>query len=209
MTTSIRAHRVCALLLSALLVTIPLQTVACGQERWSVKTVIDKDATKVQESPTPTTINQLRQISAPINPNIRPNSRYSPTELTTYEVTGYITLIKAETDQDYHIVLTDDKGRTMIVESTHPDCAQQSRFTTEITEVRAAFDQAFGGPINSNIKSKKLATITGVGFFDHIHGQTGVAPNGIELHPILQVVFHEQKSIQEFIKANRAMREEQ
>jgi hypothetical protein len=29
------------------------------------------------------------------------------------------------------------------------------------------------------------ATITGVGFFDLLHGQTGVAPNGIELHPVL------------------------
>jgi hypothetical protein len=29
------------------------------------------------------------------------------------------------------------------------------------------------------------ATITGVGFFDYQHGQTGVAPNAIELHPVL------------------------
>lgn len=27
--------------------------------------------------------------------------------------------------------------------------------------------------------------MTGVGFFDVIHGQTGVAPNGIELHPVV------------------------
>jgi hypothetical protein len=27
--------------------------------------------------------------------------------------------------------------------------------------------------------------VTGVAFFDFQHGQTGVAPNGIELHPIL------------------------
>jgi hypothetical protein len=31
------------------------------------------------------------------------------------------------------------------------------------------------------------ATIRGVGFFDFLHGQTGVAPNGIELHPVLRV----------------------
>jgi hypothetical protein len=29
------------------------------------------------------------------------------------------------------------------------------------------------------------ANVTGVAFFDFIHGQTGVAPNGIELHPVL------------------------
>jgi hypothetical protein len=29
------------------------------------------------------------------------------------------------------------------------------------------------------------ATITGVAFFDKKHGQNGIAPNGIELHPVL------------------------
>src|SRR5439155_9710638 len=28
-------------------------------------------------------------------------------------------------------------------------------------------------------------TLSGVGFFDFLHGQTGVAPNGIELHPVV------------------------
>ena len=29
--------------------------------------------------------------------------------------------------------------------------------------------------------------VTGVGFFDFLHGQTGAAPNGIELHPVLRI----------------------
>jgi hypothetical protein len=34
------------------------------------------------------------------------------------------------------------------------------------------------------------ARITGVGFFDRVHGQTGVATfNGIELHPVLKIEF--------------------
>jgi hypothetical protein len=38
---------------------------------------------------------------------------------------------------------------------------------------------------------QKKATITGVGFFDRVHGQTGVSLiNGIELHPILKIEFH-------------------
>ena len=32
-------------------------------------------------------------------------------------------------------------------------------------------------------------TVTGVGFFDFLHGQTGVAPNGIELHAVLDIQF--------------------
>ena len=208
-TFSSRRLRLFTFLLTGLVLFAPLQVYACGKERWSVKTVTDKDAAKVQESPTPATINQLRQIPAPINPNIRSTSRYSPVELTTYEVTGWITVIKSEQDQDYHIVLADDKGLTMIVESAHPDCAQKSRFENDITQVRAAIDQAFGGAVHKKIQTRRLATITGVGFFDRIHGQEGVAPNGIELHPILHVVFHGHKSMGQLKKAVRAKREDE
>jgi hypothetical protein len=31
--------------------------------------------------------------------------------------------------------------------------------------------------------------VTGVPMFDFLHGQTGVAPNGIEIHPIVDIVF--------------------
>ena len=32
-------------------------------------------------------------------------------------------------------------------------------------------------------------TVTGIAFFDPLHGQEGVAPNGIELHPVLMIDF--------------------
>ncbi len=35
-----------------------------------------------------------------------------------------------------------------------------------------------------------LRQITGIGFFDFLHGQAGVAPNGIEIHPILDIQFN-------------------
>ena len=51
---------------------------------------------------------------------------------------------------------------------------------------RSSLVSACGSAPTSSFKSLSgTATLTGVGFFDVIHGQTGVAPNGIELHPIL------------------------
>jgi len=38
-------------------------------------------------------------------------------------------------------------------------------------------------------EAQPLVRVTGVGFFDYVHGQSGVAPNGIELHPVLDVEF--------------------
>jgi hypothetical protein len=37
----------------------------------------------------------------------------------------------------------------------------------------------------ANVRLCARASVTGVAFFDFYHGQTGVAPNAIELHPIL------------------------
>jgi hypothetical protein len=52
---------------------------------------------------------------------------------------------------------------------------------------RNAFGDACGVPGSSTFtKLKGRATIRGIGFFDFLHGQTGVAPNGIELHPVLR-----------------------
>jgi hypothetical protein len=58
---------------------------------------------------------------------------------------------------------------------------------------RSAFDSRLTATTffqNPNIPVR----ISGVGFFDFIHGQTGVAPNGIEIHPILSIAFPTQQS---------------
>ena len=40
---------------------------------------------------------------------------------------------------------------------------------------------------NNKVQSG-IYTLMGVCFFDKIHGQLGVAPNGVELHPIMDFV---------------------
>jgi hypothetical protein len=37
------------------------------------------------------------------------------------------------------------------------------------------------------LSSADIVEISGVGFFDFEHGQNGVAPNAIELHPVLAI----------------------
>ena len=44
-----------------------------------------------------------------------------------------------------------------------------------------------GTPVHGRFTNLSgTATLTGIGFFDVIHGQSGVAPNGIELHPVIR-----------------------
>jgi hypothetical protein len=51
--TSSRLRRISVCLLAACFALSAPLVSACGKERWSVKTVTDKDAAKVQEAPTP------------------------------------------------------------------------------------------------------------------------------------------------------------
>jgi hypothetical protein len=169
---------------------------ACGTERWSVKVGTDRDASRVATSPQVTTIAQLRLIAAPPRPNSRPRTRFAPTELTTFQVKGILRVIKREADQDYHLVITDpvNPRLTMIVESADPTCASGSQFLDSITSVRTMLDRTLQldrvfSPENRRSELSMPVTVTGVAFFDVLHGQEGVAPNGIELHPILMIDF--------------------
>jgi hypothetical protein len=74
----------------------------------------------------------------------------------------------------------------MIVELPAANCLRHSIHRTQMIKARSAFARACGSPSASSFSSRRgRATITGVGFFDVPHGQTGVAPNAIELHPVL------------------------
>ena len=77
----------------------------------------------------------------------------------------------------------------MIVESPDPQCAPNSRFAQEIAQVRQTIEAHFNGPIHGRHVVRVPVTVTGVPFFDPLHGQEGVARNGIELHPILGITW--------------------
>ena len=186
--------RKCLCLLSALLATASFAHyllapgMACGVERWSVKTGTDADAGLVNiNSTSPTTIATLRSLTAP-NP-IPSNNRVQPTETTVWVINATLTEYKLESDEDYHLVISDSNGQTMICEIPAPHCVGSgSPFLNGVTNSRSEFDAKFN--VTTSFQTANIpVTITGVGMFDFLHGQTGVAPNGIELHPVLDVQF--------------------
>ena len=93
----------------------------CGTERWQVKTGTDRDARSVTNLPKPTSIAELTSIVAPAHPDARQNSRFPPTELTTFQVTGTLKVIKREVDDDYHVVIADPANPRMTRLSKPPD----------------------------------------------------------------------------------------
>lgn len=160
----------------------------CGVERWSVKTGTDPDAPGVSLSTyISTTIYNMWSSTRPSS--LPANNRVAPREMNQYRVTGTLIKYKRETDSDYHLVIKDGSGRTMIVEIPSPNCVGSgSPFGPGIRNARAEFDAKLTA--TSTMKSVTApVAIRGVGFWDFLHGQTGVAPNGIEIHPVLDVAF--------------------
>jgi len=163
----------------------------CGTERWAVKTLTDPAAGAVALTPIATTVATLRAIPAPAP---LPVTR-APQELHAYQVHVVVLGWKREADQDLHIVIADaaSPDRTMIVEIPSASCTLRTAppLRDRIATARAAALLRFGTPTAAfkRLRPPVPATITGVGFFDLLHGQTGVAPNGIELHPVLGISF--------------------
>ena len=158
-----------------------------GTERWDVKLLTDPLANTVNFTPVQSTVAQLVKLATP--KATKTMKRKSPVETTTYTITCNITLKKSETDKDYHLVLMDGDYH-MIGEIPDPACpaAAKSHYLKQFIEARKFVEDNIG---NGNVPKVKIArvVITGVGFIDPPHGQTGAAPNNLELHPILDIHF--------------------
>jgi hypothetical protein len=191
------ARKVWFLLVVAVLIPASLWA-QCGVERWSVKTGTDPDASKVNlNSSSNTTITSMRAIPAP-SP-IPSNNRVAPTETTVWVINATLTQYKLENDSDYHLVIQDASGNTMITEIPSPTCVGAgSPFLSGIQNARAEFDARFTATTSFQTANIPVQVV-GVGMFDFLHGQTGVAPNGIELHPVLDIIFNPGTQTPDFV----------
>lgn len=158
---------------------------ACGVERQSVKTGQDAAAGSIAVGrATATTVGALGALTAPV----APGTRVQGAETTLWTVHATLTAYKMEADSDDHLALVDDQGNTMIAELVDPHCLGGTRWAAQIAAARAVLNQRL--TVGSRYRTTSLpVTLSGVGFFDKAHGQRGMAPNAIELHPVLSLTF--------------------
>lgn len=162
--------------------------ISCGRERQTVKTLGDQGAAHINFTPQPTTVQDLRQLEPPGTGRHAPRL---PGEFTTYRVRVRVRSFKIEDDADIHLVVSSpsDPTKTMIVELPNNACNQKTgpKNRRRMATARRALLASCGQPGGQRFtRLTGTATITGVAFFDVLHGQRGVAPNGIELHPVLK-----------------------
>jgi hypothetical protein len=165
----------------------------CGTERWSIKTTTDSAAPQISTNVQTTTVAALIQL--PTEPvggsDVRggPSGTWAPEFQTYYVKNATLTRIIAESDEDYHLVLQDPTTTTstMIGEIPCPNCASGGRFACNITHSRGALEAKFGSP--PTLSGTSVVSVIGVGMYDPPHGQTGRAPNNLELHPVIAICF--------------------
>ena len=161
---------------------------ACGVERWPVKTLSDQDAGRVDFNSIPTTIRDLNLVAAQCS--ALPEPRTFAPEFQVHEVLGRITVARLETDRDYHIALADpfDSNFTIVTETADPICegAISSGYRSSLIQARAQFDALVAGRSLSALAGT-IVRVRGVGFYDFNHGQTGRSQSCMELHPILSI----------------------
>lgn len=163
----------------------------CGTERWAVKTLSDPGASDVAMQPEETTVADLVAIPAPKKSSA--TLRIHPIEKKTFKVHATLEGYKREGDQDFHIVISDlnDPSKTMIVEVPDQDCSGACKVGQkhDFQAARDVLVSRFGEAKSSftKIRGNVEIVVTGVGFFDFAHGQTGLAFNCVELHPVLSI----------------------
>ena len=186
-----------ALVLFAAAIIVPLallpshrnEGASCRAERWPVKTLTDPAGRGLRlDLVQATTIEALRGLPA------RPGGesfRGGTVERTVYRVAARLVAAKAiEEDSDIHLVIADPQtGGSMIAELPAFRCTVGATRPARLLMQRArvAFLRACGDPGADDYAEygpRSRATVTGLGFFDFLHGQRGVAPNAIELHPV-------------------------
>jgi len=162
--------------------------------RWKVRTGSDSDASLVEEAPVKATVEELVKKRRPATMK-DPAGRYPAyqgkrapgVERTIYDVEATIVAHKLQMSGSYHLDLQGETGATMIANCVDPQHVDaESRWAQQIATVRAEVEKKLS-PRAVYVSGSWPVRISGVGFFNQVHGQHGVAPNGIELTPVLSI----------------------
>src|SRR5579872_314746 len=179
------------------------------RDRWAIKTGADTGAKYIRTDVLqPTKVKKMIPIDRPAElPLKSPGSkatqitRLSDAESKVFVIDADILRYRIDPeDRDISLVIRDhddttaedaaaDSGerRTMIAKIPDPALVSTaSPWRAAIARVRREFLTAYR-PGAAAIDRVVHVKITGIGYFDYMHGQDGFAVNGIELHPVLGI----------------------
>jgi hypothetical protein len=184
----------------------------CGCFRWAAKTGMDGPSL-ASATPQNVNIGMLAKIKVPGEFRSQQactdyfDKRVAPTEQTVFTLQNVgISQYAFEDDNDFHVVLVDQRGRTIVSEIPDPNCivtSVGSELRAAVQKVRTRFlcrfPKAEQGPRHKfhPQRNPPKVRVTGLGFFDFTHLQgtrpRGMLPNVLEIHPVLSLEFADGK----------------
>jgi hypothetical protein len=120
-------------------------------------------------------------------PSAKPDQGGDAFERQVWRVNVQIVEYKAEADSDIHLILF-GQGSYLIAEMPAATCLPlRTRDRRAIINARRVFLQRCGAATDTWRQLGAVAWISGVGFWDFPHGQSGHARNYAELHPVTAI----------------------
>jgi len=140
---------------------------ACVVKRWKVKTLQDRPRLRRLR------VTTIGDLVTRRRPRRLPPTRL-PFERGVFQVKAAVTLVGRDHDGDLQLVIRNGEDQ-MVAEAPSPGCTKRATPVRrrQMTRARQA------------VRPCTSAVVTGVAFFDSQRRELGVAPNGIELHPLL------------------------
>src|ERR1051325_6790009 len=176
------------LLLPLVLTVSQIFAAPCGGvERWAVKVLTDAGVNQINFVPKTATVSDLVAMNVK---KVGMHTARMTVECQVYRVKCKILRLHDEDDGDYHLVIAEPSNTsvTMIAEIPDPTCSKvyNSPYVNKFKIARNAFE-GYCDPQDHEKVVAGTYQLTGVLFVDRLHSQDGLAPNGIELHPILTI----------------------
>ncbi|MFL6438129.1 MAG: hypothetical protein ACJ71Q_11150 [Terriglobales bacterium] len=157
-----------------------------------MKILTDPDHARIVKTPHQSGIHVLLGFPKPTAQALHSHATSRlPPEFHIVTVRALLLGYRHEHDRDFHLVLANpqDASETIIGELPDPVCVTNTTFAHGLTIMRQWVVTNFGapGPATIRLPQPIPVMVKGVVFYDFIHRQDGVAPNGIEIHPILGI----------------------
>jgi hypothetical protein len=152
--------------------------------RRSIRTGADPGASLVDETPVITTIEELVEKS---RPQAREDRRSDSVERSVFKVDAELFASRLVYGY-YRLYVRGASGQTMWASCPDPQNVDpKSRWARQIAAMRSDIRKRLNPQDVRTFHEGQHVRITGVGFFNEYHGQWGIAPNCIELSPILDI----------------------
>jgi hypothetical protein len=157
----------------------------CGRWRWDVKILADPDTAIID-------FRNIKKVTVPDLTELRPliTSEFMPrqyAERNVYDVTAELYGFAINNYRDWELYLRDTAtGATMIAAIPDPDCPEIARTPRAqlYRDIRTWLRDSLADT-TGKLADTVPVRLVGIGFYDRLQNQAGMAENGITLHPVL------------------------